>query len=93
MEPAAPEAARELGPRSRTVGVVLWCSFLAGAVGTMFCFAFVDPLALREGNAPDWWSGRLRVYTLGFFFFWCIAAIAAAAAVFMTRTERRSGAP
>jgi hypothetical protein len=88
--PTAPEGTRELAPRSRAIGVVAWCSFLAAGLGTMFCFAFLDPVALRECNVPDWWSNRLHVYALGFFFFWFVAAVAAAVAVFLVRSERGS---
>ncbi len=63
LEPTAAEAQiRELKPRSRTIALVGWCSFLAAAMATMFCFAFLDPLAVHDCEVPDWWSTRLHVY-------------------------------
>ena len=47
-------------------------------LATMLCFALLDPLAISAGEAPAWWTGRLRVYAIGFFFFWLIGLIAAA---------------
>jgi hypothetical protein len=70
------------------LGMVLWCSFLAACVATMLFFAAIDPQAIESGEAPHWWSGRLRVYALGFFYFWFVAAIAAALTRFMDCTAR-----
>jgi hypothetical protein len=80
--------ARELTPRARTVGVVIWCSFLAAAAGTMVLFALVDPSAVEPGITPPWWTTRHTVYALGFFFFWIVAAASAALAIYMAHTER-----
>lgn len=68
----------ELGTRGRALGVIVWSAFLAAALATMLCFAFMDPLAIAAGEAPGWWTDRLRVYAIGFFFFWLIGLIAAA---------------
>jgi hypothetical protein len=56
---------------------MLWSGFLAAAVATMLCFAFLDPQALAGGLAPAWWGSRLHVYAIGFFFFWLVGLIAA----------------
>ena len=87
LVPTAAEPTPGLPARSRAIAVAGWCSFLAASGATMFCFAFLDPLAVRDCEVPDWWSSRLHVYGLGFFFFWLIAAIAAALTIFMARTE------
>jgi hypothetical protein len=79
---------RELPARARTVGVVVWCSFLAASGATMVLFAFLDPSALGRGEVPEWWMSRHTVYALGFFFFWLIAACSAALATYMARTDR-----
>jgi hypothetical protein len=76
--PPDTEAARELAPGARGLGVILWSAFLAAALATMVCFALLDPLAIATGEAPSWWDGRLRVYAIGFFFFWLIGLVAAA---------------
>ena len=72
------ERAHGLGTRGRALGVVVWSAFLAAALATMLCFAVLDPLALAAGEAPPWWTDRLRVYAIGFFFFWLIGLVAAA---------------
>jgi len=82
------DTSHELGQRARGVGAVLWSGFLAAALGTMLCFAFIDPLALSSGEVPEWWSTRLHVYAVGFFFFWVIGAIAAALCWQLLRTGR-----
>ena len=83
---AAPEARRVVG---RHLGVLLWCSFLAACAATMVAFALVDPDAMRgHGEVPHWWTTRMTVYALGFFFFWIIAALSSALTVYMLRTER-----
>jgi len=66
--------AKELSAGGRAIAAVAWCSFLAAAVGTMICFGLVDPQAVRWEDAPSWWTGRVRIYSLGFFLFWIIAA-------------------
>jgi hypothetical protein len=67
----------DLGGPARAVGAVVWSAFLAAALATMLCFAFIDPQALAAGQAPAWWSSRLHVYALGFFFFWLTGLVAA----------------
>lgn len=79
----------ELGSRARAIAAIVWSGFLAAALATMLCFAFLDPQALRSGAAPDWWSSRLHVYAIGFFFFWLVGAIAAALCWQLTRPGRR----
>lgn len=88
---ASPPADHELGQRARTVAVIVWSGFLAAAVGTMLCFAFLDPLALSGGEAPPWWDSRLRVYAIGFFFFWLLGVIAAALCWQLLHPGKRNG--
>lgn len=85
-----PPDSHELPPRARTVGVVIWCSFLAAAGGTMVLFAFLDPSAFQKGLVPDWWTGRHSVYALGFFLLWLVAACSAALAIYMAHTEKHA---
>ena len=86
--PPATGATHELGSRARRVAVIAWSGFLAAALATMLCFAFVDPQALRVGEPPDWWTSRLHVYALSFFFFWLIGVIAAALSWQLSRPGR-----
>ena len=87
---ARPEAQgihTDLPPRARTVGVVVWCSFLAAAAATMVVFAFLDPAGLSHDKMPSWWTSRRAVYAVGFFFLWAVAAGAAALTIYMAHTE------
>jgi fructose-specific phosphotransferase system IIC component len=90
--PTEPVAeSHELGSRARSVAVVAWSAFLAAALATMLCFAFIDPLALSAGEVPEWWTSRLHVYAVGFFFFWLIGFVAAALCRQLTQGVRRDG--
>jgi len=82
------DRAKRLTRVARAAGIIGWSAFLSAAVATMLCFAFVDPQALRSGQAPEWWSSRTHVYALGFFFFWLIGAIAAAICWQLTHGRR-----
>jgi hypothetical protein len=77
MQPRRPVNRRNLRRGARTAGIMLWSGFLAAALATMLCFAFIDPKALAAGDAPAWWGSRLHVYAVGFFFFWLVGLIAA----------------
>ncbi len=88
--PEAPGRSRREPPLWGTrLAVVLWCSFLAACAASLIAFALLDPQAMHTGQAPHWWTTRLAVYGIGFFFFWGNAAVAAALTLFMTATERR----
>ncbi len=56
---------------------VLWPAFLMAGVLEMLVFALVDPTQLRPfGGAPLGWSST-AVYSLAFFVFWGVIAVAA----------------
>ncbi len=86
----ATDTPRDLSPRGRSIAVVAWSGFLAAAVGTLVCFACLDPEALRDGAAPAWWTDRITVYSIGFAFLLIVASAAATIAVYLVRTEHRS---
>jgi purine-cytosine permease-like protein len=83
------EGPRDIGARSRALGVIAWSAFLAAAVATMVCFALVAPLAIAAGEPPAWWTDRLHVYAVGFFFFWIIGLVAAALCWQLASAPRR----
>ena len=83
--------ARELSRRQRDILVIGWCSFLTAAAGTMFFFAWIDPLALTDVTELPLPPDRMTGYALGFFFFWMLSAASAALTVYLIRT--RSGHP
>jgi hypothetical protein len=87
--PEPSDGSHGLGAGARAAGVILWSSFLAGAFATMLCFAFLDPLSLAAGEPPPWWTTRLRVYAVGFFFFWAVCLVAAALTWFLTPRAAR----
>ena len=91
MNSTPPAESQELGRRARGIAAIIWSGFLAAAVATMLCFAFIDPQALRSGETPPWWSSRLHVYAIGFFFFWLIGLVAAALCWQLARDGRRDG--
>lgn len=51
---------------------VLWPSFIFGGIGTVLFFSVLDPVDLRVVGPLE--LGRKAGYTIGFFFFWAIAA-------------------
>jgi len=70
------------------IGIVVWASFLAACLATMLFFAFFDPLLLGEDGAPPrWLADRMTGYTVGFFFFWIVCAIASAFTAFLVDTR------
>jgi hypothetical protein len=66
----------EHAPRSASqrLGAIVWPSFFTAGVATMVCFAFVDPLELRDLTFPNLPISRELGYTLGFFLFWIATA-------------------
>jgi hypothetical protein len=85
--PATEQSPPQLGLGARAAAVVIWSAFLAAAVATMLCFAFVDPEALAAGEPPGWWTTRTRVYAIGFFFFWLVGLMAAGLSWYLTRPD------
>jgi hypothetical protein len=79
---------RRLTRAARIAVIIGWSAFLAAAVATMICFAFVDPDALAAGAPPVWWGSRMHVYALGFFFFWLVGMAAAALSWSLARPRR-----
>ena len=88
-------ASTGLGPAGRNLAMILWPSFLAAGVATMFVFAWVDPMALEACAVPTpLLGGRLAGYGLGFFFFWGITASASAITLYLSCTlGSRPGEP
>ena len=87
-QPPAEQSTHELGHRARSIATIAWSAFLAAALATMLCFAFIDPQSLRDGNPPEWWGDRLHVYAVGFFFFWLIGLVSAALCWQLSRGAR-----
>ena len=73
----------ELTRRARAIGAVVWASFLAASVGTMFFFAFVAPDDLLGSIPAGDHLDRIGVYTLGFFGLWALSALASALTLYI----------
>ena len=74
--------------------MVSWSSFLAAGLGGMLFFAAVDPQLLRDAGPQIFENlSREAGYALGFFFFWALAASAAALSVYMVRSAGRREQP
>lgn len=65
--------------------VVAWPAFLASCILEALVFALIDPLELTWGQAHLGWS-RQAVYTLAFFVFWGVVAVASSMALILSRT-------
>lgn len=64
---------------------VLWPAFLVASVAELIFFALIDPADIHVFGVPlD--VDRMPVYTIGFFFFWSIAAASAALTAFLQRS-------
>lgn len=71
-------------------GVLLWASFLAACVATMMFFAYFDPQLMREDQSPPrWLADRMTAYTVGFFFFWFVCAVASFLTAWLIETRGR----
>ncbi|MFT0850954.1 hypothetical protein VRY85_09250 [Achromobacter sp. F4_2707] len=57
----------------RSLMWIMWPSFLVAAMMTFFVFAFIDPLDLVIFGHIE--TSRMQAYTIGFFFFWVMAAL------------------
>jgi len=75
--------------KRRSIGEVLWPSFLAGAVATMMFFALVDPEALMLALVTPFEASLTAIYSIGFFFFWAICLLSSVLTTWLIRTERR----
>jgi hypothetical protein len=72
----------------KDVAIVLWPSFLAAAVMTMFFFAVFDPVDIGEGTAlAELVANHNAGYALGFFFFWAFTTLSSALSLYLVRTE------
>jgi hypothetical protein len=80
---------RSLWPHFREdLGVLLWASFLAACVATLLFFACFDPQLLVDDRAPPaWLADRRAGYTVGFFFFWMMSAIASFLTAYLIETR------
>jgi hypothetical protein len=100
MEPQAEDelpVARRWPPRMRLAAAVGWSSFLAACLGTLLTFAALDPQVIIDGMGYDgsgigsWWLSRTGIYSLGFFLFWIIAAVAGVLTTYLQESPPSEG--
>ncbi|NBU24313.1 MAG: hypothetical protein EBS39_01570 [Gammaproteobacteria bacterium] len=76
--------------KARAGLTALWCSFLAASIATLLFFAFVDPTPVVAVLTPtDVLPSRTALYSLGFFFFWAMCALAAGLTAWLLRPPPR----
>ena len=75
----------ELSHRARLIGVTVWSSFLAAAIGNGVFWAFIAPEDLLgesyDGHEPD----RVGIYTLGFLGLWLLSALSSVLTLYLNR--------
>ena len=103
MEPRAEDdrpVTRSWPPRMRAVAAIGWSSFLAACLGTMLTFAALDPQLIIDGvhgpeggehGAAPWWLTRTGIYSIGFFLFWAVAAVAGLLTDYLHDSPSRKG--
>ena len=64
---------------------VLWPSFLIAAVATGLFFSAFDPKYMIPFDI-DTDISTLGIYTVGFFIFWCLAALSSIGTLYFTLT-------
>lgn len=86
---AAQSQTEQRWPRFRQdLAVLLWASFLAACVATLFFFACFDPVMLADDAAPPaWLADRRTGYAVGFFFFWTVCTIASFLTAYLIDTR------
>lgn len=90
-EDAPSQRSRSWSRLRQDAGALLWSSFLAACIATMFFFALFDPLQLGDDlDPPGWLADRMTGYAVGFFFFWIVCAVSAflTALLVDTRSDR-----
>lgn len=81
---------RPWSTKAQDVAAVLWPSFLVAAFATMLFFAWVDPEALVEVTTPSVSLSRTAGYSIGFFFFWLMAAVSSIVTLYLVRTAHET---
>ena len=64
---------------------ILWPSFFVGGVASVAFFLVLDPVDFRMVGPLE--LSRMAGYTLGFFFFWAVAAASSAFTCFLQRSS------
>ena len=75
--------------KARSIGEVLWPSFLAASFATMMFFAMVDPETLVLAMVVQFDLSRIGIYSSGFFFFWFVCMLSSLLTTWLIRTERK----
>jgi len=71
----------------RTALQILWPAFVAAGVMTLLVFAHVDPADVHTLAGTPIELSRQAVYTLSFFGFWAVIALAGAVSCWLQRQD------
>jgi hypothetical protein len=69
------------------VAQILWPAFLVAGVLEMVVFSWVDPSLLRVG---DWQPDAKTAYSLSFFIFWVLVAVASGVSHWLMAEQTRA---
>ncbi len=77
--------------RKRAFATSVWASFLSACLATMLFFALFDPQQLLAASPElrSFTQNIQAIYSIGFFFFWVICAVAAGTCAWLVTTSRR----
>jgi hypothetical protein len=78
---------------ARRIGIVAWPAFVTAGVLEMFVFAFVEPGSLHtlDGSALE--LSAVAVYSIAFFVFWALVALACLLALRLACSADEINAP
>jgi hypothetical protein len=71
---------------------ILWPAFLAACALELLVFGFVDPMEVQWFDNMGGWT-RQGVYTIAFFAFWGVSAMACFLTTYLSSTSDEAGAP
>lgn len=73
----------------RTLGIILWVSFVCASGATMFFFSMFDPEAL--GYITTWpiTLDRIGGYSIGFLLFWVLTILSSSIAVLLVSNSHK----
>ena len=80
-----PDSSTQVTPRMQKCIAVLWPSFLTAAMATGLFFSAFDPKYMIPFDI-DTNINMLGIYTVGFFTFWCLAALSSIGTLYFTLT-------
>ncbi len=72
---------------------ILWPAFLAAGLAEACFFALFDPVEALAAHTGNWTPSPLAAYTLGFFFFWLMCALASTLTYYLLKVPAEHNPP